>query len=174
LLSFFCSLVRECFRVSVPFFVLPFLHSCVVFVFPFLFTCFRSLILAWLSCFRFFCACFRSSVPWFMSSFVFPFIFSCVVFVFPFLFSCFVSFVHAWFSCFRLFFSCLLSFFRSLVHECFRVSVPLFRACIRASLLPPSLPPTGRFACCNSCTSPYELQDTGDNSSAMDLTGGTT
>ena len=89
-------------------------------------------------------ACFRASVPWFMSAFVFPF-----------LFSCFRSLVHAWFSW-------LLSFFCSLVHGCFRTSFPSFmrsfgacflpflgsrvlswfrsvyRACIRASLLPPS------------------------------------
>jgi len=97
------------------------------------FTCFRSFVHAWFSCFHFFfCACFRSSVPWFV-----------IAFVFPFLFSYFRSFVHAWFSCFRSFlrasvpsflhgfrasvFLCLLSFFRSfLVHKYFRVPVHFF------------------------------------------------
>jgi hypothetical protein len=101
LLWYFRSFVRECFRVSVPFFVLPFLRSCVVFVFPF-----------------FFRACFCSSVPWFVSGFVFPFLFSCV-------------------------------------HSCF-------------------FPPSVRCACCKACTSPYDLQDTDGDSSATDLSGGTT
>ena len=53
-------------------------------------------------------------------------------FVFPFLFLCVLPFPRSYMGCVLPFlFSCLLLFFRFLVHECFRVSVPFF---VRASV----------------------------------------
>ena len=123
----FCA----CFRASVPWFMSAF-------VFPIHFTCFLSLVHAWFSCLpsffrslvhacfscfqsilrasfpsfmRGFRTCFLSSVPWFMSAFVFPFLFSFFVFFLP--------------------------FFGLWVLSCFR---SFYRACIRASFLPPPPP----------------------------------